>query len=183
MLDGSKKTAIVLAFITLSFLAIFSTIVFVRGLFAFRLTISTANDLSIADIEPFLSSMAYEHIKNTQVVPLLPHKKLILLLVDGIREDFVAMPFEYRIPSSAYSYKGKTLSLFNEKMVQEPDNTRLFSLRTNTPTFTSHRVKGIATGTLPTFLDFGENASVGRINSSSPSSNSFYTAEEDSFVR
>ena len=36
MVGGSKKTAIILAFLTLTFLIIFSTVVFVKGLFLSR---------------------------------------------------------------------------------------------------------------------------------------------------
>lgn len=45
-----------------------------------------------------------------------------------------------------------------------PKNTRFMKLMADAPTTTLQRLKGITTGSLPTFIDIGSNFATGEIN-------------------
>ena len=49
------------------------------------------------------------------------------------------------------------VTVFSEYMKNHPNNTRMFEIYSDPPTVTMQRIKGITTGSLPTFIDFSEN--------------------------
>lgn len=55
------------------------------------------------------------------------------------------MPYENKLP------------IFNEMLTKYPNNTRFMKLIADAPTTTLQRLKGITTGSLPTFIDIGSN--------------------------
>jgi len=77
-------------------------------------------------------------------------QKAIVLIVDALRYDFA----HYDASSSYYSNK---LKVFNETLESEPQQSLLFELVADPPTVTMQRIKGITTGSLPTFIDFKDN--------------------------
>jgi hypothetical protein len=82
--------------------------------------------------------------------PPAQYEKVIVLLVDALRADFV---FETQ-KQTAYANKLETIA---ELRRQKPQNTRLFEFMSDPPTVTMQRVKGLVTGSLPTFIDFKDN--------------------------
>jgi phosphatidylinositol glycan class O len=75
------------------------------------------------------------------------HSKLILLLVDALRYDFIhRMPFLSSLLASAEEKDGGTgLSACSFKFMADP------------PTTTMQRLKALMTGTMPTFIDASAN--------------------------
>ncbi|KAK7896403.1 hypothetical protein WMY93_021728 [Mugilogobius chulae] len=79
--------------------------------------------------------------------------KAVLLIVDALRIEFARFdpnntsprPFENKLP-----VLGETLS-------SEPSHSRLYAFRADPPTTTMQRIKGFTTGSLPTFIDVGNN--------------------------
>lgn len=49
-------------------------------------------------------------------------------------------------------------------MNQQPDNSRLMKFIADPPTTTLQRLKGMTTGSLPTFIDIGSNFASPEIN-------------------
>ena len=80
------------------------------------------------------------------------HSKLVLVVIDALRFDFVA-------PSKAnndefYLNQFKVAQdMFNEK----PKQTVAFRFTADPPTTTMQRLKGLTSGSLPTFVDIGSN--------------------------
>lgn len=60
-------------------------------------------------------------------------------------------------------YENK-LPIFNEMLTKYPHNTRLMKFIADAPTTTLQRLKGITTGSLPTFIDIGSNFATSEIN-------------------
>ena len=86
-------------------------------------------------------------------------RKVVMLLVDALREDFVEFDTNthtYLDSEADYAYKGKKLQLFKNMKENEPDNTLLFPLISEMPTVTNTRVKGLLSGSLTTFFDVSD---------------------------
>lgn len=62
------------------------------------------------------------------------------------------LPYENRLP------------IINRLLLQEPNNTRLMRFLADPPTTTLQRLKGLTTGSLPTFIDVGANFATPEIN-------------------
>ena len=73
-----------------------------------------------------------------------------------------------------FGFKLTKMKFFNEMMKQYPRNTQLYSLKADTPTLTSQRIKGFTTGTIPTFFDMGENIGDSKEVSEDSFLNQFY---------
>ena len=94
-----------------------------------------------------------------------PGRKVIYMLFDAMREDFVQWPSdqELNLDSEAqYAYQGKKVSLFNELVDSKPNNAVLFPLKSEMPTVTVVRIKGILSGILNTVFEFTESLVAGK---------------------
>ena len=83
-------------------------------------------------------------------------RKVILLLADALREDFVEFDtntFTYLDPNRHGAYKGKKISLFKDAKKMHPDNALLFPFKSEMPTVTTVRIKGMLSGGLSTFFE------------------------------
>ncbi|KAL5513879.1 hypothetical protein ACEPAG_2640 [Sanghuangporus baumii] len=81
------------------------------------------------------------------------HQRVVLLIIDALRFDFVSPdPPEPRSP-----YHHDALTLPRELTSKYPDRSFLFNSFSDPPTTTLQRIKGITTGSLPTFVDIGSN--------------------------
>lgn len=88
--------------------------------------------------------------------------RVILLVFDSLRYDFgvynkslteeTAVPFQ------------NNLKIFYELCEKFPKNTRLYKFIADPPTVTLQRLKGLTTGTLPTFIDVASNFATPEIN-------------------
>lgn len=56
------------------------------------------------------------------------------------------------------------LPVFKRLLVQQPQHSRFMKLVADAPTTTLQRLKGITTGSLPTFIDIGSNFATAEIN-------------------
>ncbi|KAK7037483.1 mannose-ethanolamine phosphotransferase gpi13 [Paramarasmius palmivorus] len=81
------------------------------------------------------------------------HSRAVLLIIDSLRFDFVTP--DPPLPVSPYHHNVLTLpAQLTEKY---PKNSFLFNSYADPPTTTLQRIKGITTGSLPTFVDMGNN--------------------------
>ncbi|KAF9067217.1 hypothetical protein BDP27DRAFT_1329173 [Rhodocollybia butyracea] len=87
------------------------------------------------------------------------HKRAIVLIIDSLRFDFIA-PAPY-IPSennAEYSvHHHLTLTLPSLLTDAHPRNSFIFNSYPDPPTVTLQRIKGLTTGSLPTFVDIGSS--------------------------
>ncbi|KAJ7737030.1 hypothetical protein B0H14DRAFT_2993404 [Mycena olivaceomarginata] len=81
------------------------------------------------------------------------HKRAVLLIIDALRFDFVSP--EPPIPASPFHHN--ILTLPRELTAANPRNSFLFNAYSDPPTATLQRIKALTTGSLPTFVDIGNN--------------------------
>ena len=77
--------------------------------------------------------------------------KAIIIIIDALRYDFT-------VPDQANSqHFHNMLTVLHETAVGQPHNAFLLPFIADPPTATLQRLKGLTTGTLPTFVDLGAN--------------------------
>ncbi|KAI0722060.1 hypothetical protein C8Q72DRAFT_64636 [Fomitopsis betulina] len=81
------------------------------------------------------------------------HKRAIVLVIDALRFDFISP--DPPLPASPYHHG--VLTVAHEWTASHPSRSFLFDSFSDPPTTTSQRIKGITTGSLPTFIDMGDN--------------------------
>ncbi|CDW60878.1 Phosphodiest domain containing protein [Trichuris trichiura] len=79
------------------------------------------------------------------------YRRSILVVVDALRYDFIAQqPYSKQIYHNRFR---KVQAL----LTNEPQHSMLFKFVADPPTTTLQRLKGLLTGSLPTFVDVGNN--------------------------
>lgn len=81
------------------------------------------------------------------------HKRAVLLIIDALRFDFLSP----NPPEPQSPYHHNILTLPRELTEKYPKNSFLFNAYSDPPTTTLQRIKGLVTGSLPTFVDMGHN--------------------------
>ena len=89
--------------------------------------------------------------QNCDVSPV--HSRAVFLIIDALRFDFVTT----NPPSPASPFHHNILTLPQELTKKRPTHSCIFNSYADPPTTTLQRIKGITTGSLPTFVDFGSN--------------------------
>ncbi|XP_029941224.1 GPI ethanolamine phosphate transferase 3 [Salarias fasciatus] len=79
--------------------------------------------------------------------------RLVLLIVDALKIDFARFDPGNTAPRP---YENK-LPVLGETVTSRPLQSRLYPFRADPPTTTMQRIKGFTTGSLPTFVDVGNN--------------------------
>lgn len=79
--------------------------------------------------------------------------KAIVIVIDALRTDFIS-PI---VPNPASPYHHNVLSLPSELTANNPSHSLIFNAFSDPPTTTMQRIKGITTGSLPTFIDASAN--------------------------
>lgn len=89
------------------------------------------------------------------------YKRVVFVVIDALRYDFVIST----APNTATSAQGSTapsfylnhLPVFSDMLARKPNNSLLLKFVADPPTMTMQRLKGLTTGSLPTFLDVKDN--------------------------
>ena len=91
---------------------------------------------------------------STQICDGSPvHRRAVFLIIDALRSDFVTP----NPPSPASPFHHNILTLPRELTEKRPNHSLIFNSYADPPTTTLQRIKGITTGSLPTFVDVGSN--------------------------
>ncbi|KAK2459526.1 hypothetical protein APHAL10511_008468 [Amanita phalloides] len=85
------------------------------------------------------------------------HTRAVVLIIDALRFDFVVSP-----PG-----RHNALSLPSRLSAHHPTHSLLFNAYADPPTATLQRIKAITTGSLPTFIDIGNNFDASSISEDS----------------
>ena len=109
---------------------------FTRGFLLTRLSLSNASNCSA---------------QNCDVSPM--HTRAVFLIIDALRFDFVTP----NPPSPVSPFHHNILTLPQELTQKRPKHSFIFNSYADPPTTTLQRIKGITTGSLPTFVDVGSN--------------------------
>ncbi|KAG9312388.1 alkaline-phosphatase-like protein [Chiua virens] len=94
---------------------------------------------------------------------LATHKRAVLLVIDALRFDFISS----HPPQPASPYHHNILTLPRELTAARPQHSFIFNAYADPPTITLQRIKGLTTGSLPTFVDVGESFGGSAINEDS----------------
>ncbi|KAJ5127647.1 hypothetical protein N7448_008426 [Penicillium atrosanguineum] len=82
--------------------------------------------------------------------------KAVVIIIDALRYDFT-VPFVPWAESEEATLFHDNIPVFYETAVKNPANAFLLPFIADPPTTTLQRLKGLTTGTLPTFIDAGSN--------------------------
>ncbi|OJJ81894.1 mannose-ethanolamine phosphotransferase GPI13 [Aspergillus glaucus CBS 516.65] len=82
--------------------------------------------------------------------------KAIVIIIDALRYDFT-VPFAPSVESEQAHLFHNNIPVLYETAVNEPEKAFLLPFIADPPTTTLQRLKGLTTGTLPTFVDAGSN--------------------------
>ncbi|KAL8796063.1 MAG: hypothetical protein Q9195_001639 [Heterodermia aff. obscurata] len=77
--------------------------------------------------------------------------KAVIIIIDALRYDFT-IPFDCE-----HHHYHNALKVLYETAIEQPHNAFLLPFIADPPTATLQRLKGLTTGTLPTFVEFGSN--------------------------
>ncbi|XP_030624543.1 GPI ethanolamine phosphate transferase 3 [Chanos chanos] len=80
-------------------------------------------------------------------------RRVVVLIIDALKSDFARYDPANEAPRP---YENK-LPVLNEMVSTQPSRARLYTFRADPPTTTMQRIKGFTTGSLPTFIDVGNN--------------------------
>ncbi|XP_070706602.1 GPI ethanolamine phosphate transferase 3 [Pempheris klunzingeri] len=80
-------------------------------------------------------------------------RRVVLLIIDALKIDFARFDPNNTAPRP---YENK-LPVLDETVSSRPSHSRLYPFRADPPTTTMQRIKGFTTGSLPTFVDVGNN--------------------------
>ncbi|KXT17345.1 hypothetical protein AC579_3846 [Pseudocercospora musae] len=83
-------------------------------------------------------------------------ERAVVIIVDALRYDFT-VPFQPRPGDDHPHHFHNAFPILYETSVNEPQNAFLRPFIADPPTTTLQRLKGLTTGTLPTFIDAGSN--------------------------
>lgn len=81
------------------------------------------------------------------------HNRAVVLIVDALRFDFLSA----NPPQPVSPFYHNVLTLPRHLTEKQPKRSFLFNSYADPPTTTMQRLKGITTGSLPTFIDLGNN--------------------------
>ncbi|KAF2710873.1 hypothetical protein K504DRAFT_403843 [Pleomassaria siparia CBS 279.74] len=82
-------------------------------------------------------------------------EKAVVILIDALRYDFT-VPFKSEDSEQPHHFHN-ALPVLYETAINNPSNAFLLPFIADPPTATMQRLKGLTTGTLPTFVDVGSN--------------------------
>lgn len=82
--------------------------------------------------------------------------KAIVIIIDALRYDFT-VPFTPSPDNEEANLFHDNIPVLHETAVNSPENAFLLPFIADPPTTTLQRLKGLTTGTLPTFVDAGSN--------------------------
>lgn len=87
--------------------------------------------------------------------------RVVLLIVDALKYEFAEW---YDDDVSMSSYHRNKLPVIHELLQKQPSHSRLYKFVADPPTTTMQRLKGMTTGSLPTFIEVSSNFASGYIN-------------------
>lgn len=83
------------------------------------------------------------------------YARVVFVVVDALRYDFVASTDTHK--SAGHTFFTNQLPVLQDAVTRQPQNAVLLKFVADPPTMTMQRLKGLTTGSLPTFLDIKDN--------------------------
>ncbi|XP_029669534.1 GPI ethanolamine phosphate transferase 3 [Formica exsecta] len=96
----------------------------------------------------------FQDMEHAAKVCLERRARVVLLIVDALKYEFAEW---YENTASMFSYHRNKLPVIHELLQKYPSHSRLYKFIADPPTTTMQRLKGLTTGSLPTFIEIGSN--------------------------
>ena len=131
-------------------------VLFTKGFFLTRFEIQTfsrCEERPNGEIAVF-EDVEIERGKNSDCWMRRRYEKAVIILVDGLRYDFVASSLTETTSSHYYEHR---MPVFKKLLNEYPECSVLYRFVADPPTVTMQRLKGLLTGGLPTFIDIRKN--------------------------
>ncbi|KAI0835581.1 GPI ethanolamine phosphate transferase [Hypoxylon sp. FL0890] len=129
-------------------------LLFTSGFLLTRLVLDERSECEKPPIEPLLEWKEKGTVEGGCWYPKT-FNKAVIVLIDALRYDFT-VPVEDESLAEVYH---NALPFLYETSIQSPGNAFLRPFIADPPTATLQRLKGLTTGTLPTFVDMGSSFS------------------------
>lgn len=140
-------------FLFISFLYAIGIIFFTRGFLLTRLVIDEYSECSENINVHLFDRPQSSNIEGCWLKKR--HAKAVIVIIDALRYDFAL--YDASISEhDALPYQNK-LTVIRDVLESTPENGALFRFVADPPTTTMQRLKGLTTGSLPTFVDAGNN--------------------------
>ncbi|ELT98736.1 hypothetical protein CAPTEDRAFT_223087 [Capitella teleta] len=150
-MEGHRRY--ILAVIWLCVLYVIGILLFTQGFLLSRAVVSHNNTCRVD-----FAGQAHNHLKDRHGFDgcwmHARFKKAVILIIDALRFDFVA--HQELVGGSERPFQNKLVSI-NKLLDKQPMNSRLYRFIADPPTTTMQRLKGLTTGSLPTFVDASAN--------------------------
>ncbi|XP_053966273.1 GPI ethanolamine phosphate transferase 3 [Anastrepha ludens] len=154
--------------IWLAYMISSGVLLFSRGFLLSRVSktdVSSCQRLSLNESDEYFVSeeIVQEIFKDVNATSnlCLPQKsKVIILVIDALKYEFGVYKENLTNP---LPFENK-LTIIHDLIENSPDNARLMRFKADPPTTTLQRLKGLTTGSLPTFVDMGSNFASPEIN-------------------
>ncbi|KAI1328395.1 GPI ethanolamine phosphate transferase 3-like protein [Xylariaceae sp. FL0255] len=131
---------------------IIGIVLFTSGFLLTRLVLDERSECAIPPIEPLLKWDGSGTIEGGCWHPKT-FNKAVIVIIDALRYDFT-VPVKDEIKAEVYH---NAFPFLYESASESPNNAFLRPFIADPPTSTLQRLKGLTTGTLPTFIDLGSN--------------------------
>ncbi|KAL2871329.1 mannose-ethanolamine phosphotransferase GPI13 [Aspergillus lucknowensis] len=150
-----KHLSLLGVFVWILFLHVVGIYFFTRG---FLLTRMVLENKSSCDVLPFSDPLSSQPEHSTHGGCWHPKSfdKAIVIIIDALRYDFT-VPFAPNAEVENAHLFHDNIPVLYETAVNSPQNAFLLPFIADPPTTTLQRLKGLTTGTLPTFVDAGSN--------------------------
>lgn len=96
----------------------------------------------------------FQDTEHAAKVCLERKARVVLLIVDALKYEFAEW---HEDDVSMSSYHRNKLPVIHELLQKYPSHSRLYKFIADPPTTTMQRLKGLTTGSLPTFIEVGSN--------------------------
>ncbi|KAK7067880.1 hypothetical protein SK128_027756 [Halocaridina rubra] len=103
--------------------------------------------------EDYLDSQTEQTKNGTECWVPPTYKRAVIILIDALRYDFAA----YNDSLTEDKFYLNKMPVFNRLVQSKPRQAVLLPFIADAPTTTMQRLKGLTTGSLPTFIDAGNN--------------------------
>ncbi|KAI0105511.1 GPI ethanolamine phosphate transferase 3-like protein [Nemania sp. FL0031] len=127
-------------------------VLFTSGFLLTRLVLDERSICAAPPIEPLITWEGSGSIDGGCWHPKT-FNKAVIVIIDALRYDFT-VPVKNETKAEVYH---NAFPFLYESAVQSPNNAFLLPFIADPPTSTLQRLKGLTTGTLPTFIDLGSN--------------------------
>ncbi|KAI1312128.1 GPI ethanolamine phosphate transferase 3-like protein [Xylaria venustula] len=136
----------------LLFMHLVGIVLFTSGFLLTRLVLDERSECAAPPIDPLIEWTDSGSIDGGCWHPKT-FDKAVVVIIDALRYDFT-VPVEDESKAEVYH---NAFPFLYQSAVQSPNNAFLLPFIADPPTSTLQRLKGLTTGTLPTFIDLGSN--------------------------